>query len=233
MDLFNIVAFLAYPYICLTIFVVGFVYRYFTDPLSWNAKSSELLDKGSLKWGAMIFHYGVLLTFIGHAGGLVIPQALYTALGFSPEAHILVSIVLGIPFGFLALFGLLWLMWRRGTRERVRLNSTFHDWGTLMLLLFVIAVGFRNVVIGRFPAVLDTVAPWVRSIVTFRPDPALMTDVPWAYKLHILGAFAFFAYSPFTRMVHAWSYPFTYIIRSFILYRREAAERQRAYPGPS
>ncbi len=224
MALFNTIAFLVYPYICLTIFVLGFLYRYYTDPLTWNARSSELLDKGSLKWGAMIFHYGILLTFIGHAGGMTVPQSLYTRFGFSPEAHMKVAIGLGIPFGFLAAFGLLWLIWRRAARQRVRVNSTVRDWITLLLLFFVVAVGFRNVLFGHY-SVLNTVAPWVRSIVIFQPEPALMDDVPWAYKLHVLGAFTFFAYSPASRMVHAWSYPFTYLIRSFILYRRRVLER--------
>ncbi len=219
MSLFNTIAFLVYPYICLTIFVVGFIYRYYTDPLTWNARSSELLDKGSLKYGSMIFHYGILLTFIGHAGGMVVPQSLYTFLGFSPEAHMKVAVLLGIPFGFMAAFGMLWLMWRRAAKSRVRVNSPVRDWITLLLLFFVVVVGFRNVLFGHY-SVLDTAAPWVRSLVIFQPEPALMENVPWAYKLHILGAFTFFAYSPASRMVHAWSYPFTYITRGFILYRR-------------
>ncbi|HSR13340.1 MAG TPA: respiratory nitrate reductase subunit gamma [Thermodesulfobacteriota bacterium] len=217
--MFNTFAFLVFPYISLTIFVVGFLHRYYSDALNWNAKSSELLDKGSLKWGAMLFHYGVLLTFIGHAAGLLVPQSLYEMMGFSGEAHTKISVALGIPFGLLALFGLVWLILRRLSRKRVRTLTTMDDWVTVFLLLFVIGVGFRNVTAGHF-YVLDTVAPWIRSIVTFRPQPELMTNVPWAYKLHVLGAFVFFAFSPFSRMVHAWSYPFTYIVRRFILFRR-------------
>lgn len=217
--MFHLIAFLIFPYISLTIFVLGFLYRYNADPLNWNAKSSELLDKGSLRWGAMLFHYGILLTFIGHAGGMLVPQAFYDFLGFSGEAHTRVAIGLGIPFGLLALVGVLWFIWRRLARRRVRIHSTPQDWVTLFLLLFTIGIGFRNVLFGHY-YVLDTVAPWVRSIVLLRPDPGLMENVPWAYKLHVLGAFAFFAFSPFSRMVHAWSYPFTYLARSFILYRR-------------
>ena len=217
--MFDVAAFLVFPYISLTIFVVGFLYRYFADPFNWNAKSSELLDKGSLRWGAMIFHYGILLTFFGHAGGMLIPQSLFDLFGFSGEAHTRISIALGIPFGLLALIGLLWLISRRLFKTRIRVHSSVSDWAVLFLLLFVISVGFRNVLFGHY-YILDTVAPWIRGIVTFQPDPGLMKEVPWAYRLHVLGAFAFFAFSPFSRMVHAWSYPFTYLARSFILYRR-------------
>ena len=33
MDTFNMLAFVVYPYLALTIFVVGHPYRYFTDPV--------------------------------------------------------------------------------------------------------------------------------------------------------------------------------------------------------
>ena len=34
-----------------------------------------------------------------------------------------------------------------------------------------------------------------------------MRDVPFTYKLHILAAFALFAFSPFSRLIHIWSLP--------------------------
>ena len=46
---FNMIAFLIYPYLVLTIFVVGHTYRYMSDPFRWNSRSSELLDKGELE----------------------------------------------------------------------------------------------------------------------------------------------------------------------------------------
>ena len=46
---FNTLAFLVYPYIALTVFVLGHSYRYMTRPYQWNAWFSELLDKESLR----------------------------------------------------------------------------------------------------------------------------------------------------------------------------------------
>ena len=37
-------AFVGFPYLALTTFVVGHAYRYLTDTFGWNARSSELLD---------------------------------------------------------------------------------------------------------------------------------------------------------------------------------------------
>jgi nitrate reductase gamma subunit len=38
-------------------------------------------------------------------------------------------------------------------------------------------------------------------------------------KLHIIVAMLFFAYFPFTKLVHVFSYPFGYFTRSFISMR--------------
>jgi len=83
----------------------------------------------------------------------------------------------------------------------------------------VTGVGTYDVFFGGFH-VLDTIAPWIRGILTLQPDPGLMAEVPLPYKLHILAAFALLAFSPFTRLVHIWSVPLFYIFRRPLLFRR-------------
>lgn len=34
-----------FPYICVSVFVVGHIYRYRTDQFHWTAKSSEFVEK--------------------------------------------------------------------------------------------------------------------------------------------------------------------------------------------
>ena len=67
-------AFEGFPYLCLTVFTVGHSFRYVTDRYGWNARSSEFLEKKRLRIGSIIFHWGILGTLLGHAGGLLIPQ---------------------------------------------------------------------------------------------------------------------------------------------------------------
>lgn len=43
----------SFPYIMLTMFVVGHIYRYNVDQFGWSAKSSEFLEKKQLKWGSI------------------------------------------------------------------------------------------------------------------------------------------------------------------------------------
>jgi nitrate reductase gamma subunit len=91
------------------------------------------------------------------------------------------------------------------------------------MLLFVVGWGTFNAFFMRYD-VIYTIAPWIRSIVTFSPDPELMRPVPWTYKVHILSALALLGYSPFTRLVHIWSVPIAYLVRRFILFRRRVVE---------
>ena len=78
MDLAYELTFTVFPYLCLTTFVVGHTYRYLADRYTWNARSSEFLEKKSLFYGSVLFHWGIVLTFLGHAGGLLIPKEFLT-----------------------------------------------------------------------------------------------------------------------------------------------------------
>jgi nitrate reductase gamma subunit len=212
-------AFVGFPYLALTTFVVGHAYRYVTDAFGWNARSSEILDKESLRFGVTIFHWGILFTLVGHTGGLLIPQTLYDAMGITGQTHTEIAYYSGWAVGAAALAGSVLLLWRRLTRTRIRITTSRDDWITMVLLIWVIAVGLYNVAFGHY-YVLDTVAPWIRGIVTLRPDPTLMREVPLSYKIHILSALALLAFSPFSRLVHIWSAPLTYFLRRYVLFRR-------------
>ncbi len=220
---FNTVAFLVFPYLALTVFVVGHIYRYLTDPFNWNSKSSELLDKDSLRYGILAFHWGIIVTFFGHLTGLLTPQWFLDRFGISGQLHDFVALSVGMVVGSLAFAGLILLLARRLRRPRVLATSSVNDQFLLVLFLFVVGWGTFNAFFMRFD-VLYTIAPWIRGIVTFSPDPNLMQSVPWTYKVHILGALALLGFSPFTRLVHIWSAPVTYLLRRYILFRRRESE---------
>lgn len=220
MNLMNTLAFVVFPYISLAIFVLGHAYRYVTDPYSWNARSSQFLEKNEAYAGITIFHWGILLTLVGHAGGLLIPQAWFDAVGIDGQAHTKIAYWSGLAVGIAAFIGSVMLLARRVTRERLKLTTTTNDFITLGGLILVIGAGLFNVMFGHY-YVLDTIAPWIRSIVTFTPAPHLMIDVPLSYKVHIVSAFALLAFSPFSRLVHIWSAPFFYILRPWIVMRRK------------
>jgi len=221
-------AFLVFPYLALTTFVVGHGYRYIVDPFTWNAKSSEFLEKKTLYSGITLFHWGILLTLLGHAGGLLIPQTLFDMAGIDGQTHTQIAYWSGLVAGAAAFVGSIWLLWRRVTVKRIQMTTTLNDYVTITGLVIVTGLGLYNVVFGHF-YVLDTVAPWIRGIVFFQPNPELMSGVPLSYKIHILSAFTLLGFSPFSRLVHIWSAPFTYPLRRYIVFRRKVADASVPY----
>jgi nitrate reductase gamma subunit len=220
--LFNTLAFLVFPYVMLTVFFVGHSYRYLTDRFDWNAKSSELLEKESLRYGVFLFHWGIIFTFVGHFSGLLTPQWLLDRVGITADIHDFIAINTGRLFGLMTLIGLVMLFRRRVANARVRSAGSINDLVVLASLFFVVLFGTYNTFFAHYD-VLYSVAPWIRGIVTLTPDPDLMLPVPWSYKIHILGAFALLGFSPFSRLVHIWSLPVTYLVRPHLSFRRRAA----------
>ena len=222
MNTLNTLAFMVFPYLALTTCVVGHLYRYVGDPYGWNTKSSELLDKKGLKVGITIFHWGIIFTLLGHGVGLLIPQRYWDAVGIDSQTHTVFATYSGLVVGLAALLGLTLLIYRRITKDRILATTTPNDFVTVGLLFFVVATGTANVVSGLYEHVdiLTTVAPWLRGILTLTPDPTLMLTVPFRFKLHILAVLTLIGFWPFSRLVHVWSIPLTYLFRRWIVFRR-------------
>ena len=75
--------FVVVPYICLTTFVVGHVWRYRYDKFGWTTRSSQLYENRLLRIGSPLFHFGMLGVIGGHVIGLLVPEAWTVALGIS------------------------------------------------------------------------------------------------------------------------------------------------------
>ncbi len=214
------------PYVVITIFIGGHIYRYLRDGFSWTTKSSEILEKKSLRWGNMLFHYGLLFVLLGHFIGLIIPKSWHEALGLNEHTYHLIALLGGIPAGLITLIGLLILIGRRGYVKRVFVNTTFGDWVVLFVLLGVVVFGLLAT-LCNIPGHFDyreSIAPWLRGILTFRPDPYLMLNVPFVFKLHIVFVMLLLAIWPFTRLVHVLSFPIVFIWRSPIVMRQRCGD---------
>jgi nitrate reductase gamma subunit len=217
------------PYIVLTIFVGGHLYRYQYDQLGWTSKSSELLEKRILRIGSNLFHWGIIFVFGGHIMGLLIPIEVYEAMGVSEHQYHTIALLGGIPSGLAATIGILILLYRRVTVRRLIVTSTKGDWVSLFFLAIIILSGmsatFLNVDSNGFDY-RTTIGPWLRSILFFRADASYMADVPVWFKVHILAALGLFAAWPFTRLVHVFSVPIRYLFRSYVIYRKRQAKQE-------
>lgn len=221
LDLFLWVIF---PYICLTIFVLGHIYRYNTDQFGWSAKSSEFLEKKKLKWGSILFHWGIIFVFFGHVAGVLIPKVFYDTVGITELMYHFGAVWFGGAAGVICVIGGALLFARRASVKRIKMNSQFKDWLSLIILGIVVIVGFTNTV-GYTASGGDfdyrvTIGPWFRGLLTFNPDPAYMIGAPIGFQAHVLLAFVLFAIWPFTRLVHVWSLPLAYLKRRYLVYRK-------------
>jgi nitrate reductase gamma subunit len=226
-DKLDFLLWVAVPYAVITIFILGHIYRYLTDGFSWTSKSSELLEKKLLRFGSMPFHYGILLVLLGHFIGLIIPKSWHEAVGLNDHLYHLIALIGGLFAGFITLVGLLILTYRRFVIKRIFATSSFGDKLVLWILLLVVVLGLLATLsnIGGQFDYRTTVAPWLRGILTLRPDPSLMADVPLIFKLHILAVMLLLAVWPFTRLVHVLSIPIAFIWRSPIIFRQRCPER--------
>ncbi|MGV4322497.1 respiratory nitrate reductase subunit gamma [Bacillus mojavensis] len=211
------------PYIVLTIFIGGHIYRYQHDQFGWTAKSSELLEKKKLAAGSILFHWGMLCVIGGHLMGILIPEALYTSIGISEHVYHKMAIGAGLPAGVAACTGLFILTYRRLFDKRIRKTSSPSDILILILLLFMMLTGVAATFLNIDSRGFDyrtTIGPWFREIFLFRPDASLMESVPLWFKLHIMIGYIVFILWPFTRLVHVFSLPLKYLTRSYVVYRK-------------
>ncbi|MBE3587447.1 MAG: respiratory nitrate reductase subunit gamma [Thermoanaerobacteraceae bacterium] len=213
-----------YPYVVLTIFIVGSIYRYNTDQYGWTSRSSEILEKRMLKWGSTLFHWGIVFVLFGHVGGLLIPIYIHRWLGISDELYHLVAVVAGGTAGLIATAGVIILFLRRLNVSRIRVTSSTGDMVAIFLLFIVVLSGMYGTLWNASHHFAfeyrTTIGPWLRGILLLHPDPSLMTGIPLAFKIHITAVLGFLAVWPFTRLVHVFSLPIIYLFRSPVVYRR-------------
>lgn len=213
-----------YPYLCLAIFVIGHIARYKYDQFSWTAKSSEMIEKKRLKWGSLLFHLGIIPVFFGHVVGLLIPANWLEAIGVNNHIYHIGAVYIGSVFGIITLIGMLLLTLRRLSIKNVRRLSSFSDIFVNIVLLIILIMGcYSTLVTNAIQPEFDyrqTIAIWFRHLFMFSPNADLMLNVPWSFKLHILLGVTVFGCWPFTRLVHVWSVPLSYMNRRYIVYRK-------------
>jgi nitrate reductase gamma subunit len=213
-DTLNILLWVVYPYVSITIFLIGHIFTYIFRKYHWTARSTELLQKKYHIIISNFFHYGIILVLIGHILGLL----LFPRLGIPPELHYSIAFTLGSVSGIIALIGILGLIIRAYLVPEVRATLRFTDHLVYVLLLLIIISG-AYVTFVVHPDYRKTVAPWILGIITFSPDLSLITEEHPILKFHIILTFLLFILWPFSRLVHVWTLPITYLWRPYIIYR--------------
>jgi len=206
-----------YPYICLSVFLIGSLIRFDREQYTWRSQSSQLLRRRQLSWGSNLFHVGILVILIGHTGGLLTPVAIFEMLGISHTAKQLTAIVVGGVSGIMCLAGLLLLLHRRLLDPRIRRTSSFADIAVLIILLAQLLLGLSTILVSLNHldgTEMILLMNWAQHVVTLRPGAAdFVANVSLIFKAHLLLGMTIFLIFPFTRLVHVLSAPIWYLGR--------------------
>lgn len=219
-----------YPYIALSVLIIGSMARYERDPFTWKSSSSQLLRRKQLVIGSVLFHVGILVIFFGHLVGLLTPIWVFDAMGIGHGTKQVLAIVAGGIAGIMALVGGGMLFHRRWTDPRIRANSSFWDIAILALLLAQLVLGLGTIFVSLQHLdghEMTTFMAWALGIFTFDASAAsYIEDAAPIFKLHLFLGLTIFLVFPFTRLVHMLSVPLRFLWRpGFQIVRsRRAAE---------
>lgn len=213
-----------YPYICFTLFFAVPIVRMLVRPYSWTTRASGLFGSRLLGYASHLFHWGLLIVLIGHVAGWV-----GGLLGLPGWVNFFYwSALIG---GFAALAGSIAALLRRFAVPEVRAMSQSDDYLVHLFLIAILGIALYQVLIDQIFGLAYTAAPWFASVWTLSPQPELMASASLLTKLHVFLALTFFAYFPFTKLVHFWSLPINYFVRPYQVMRtmRYTLQRKREY----
>ncbi|MCU5782451.1 respiratory nitrate reductase 1 subunit gamma [Alcanivorax balearicus MACL04] len=221
----HILLFGIYPYVAVSVFLVGSLIRFDHGQYTWKTGSSQMLSSRHMRLASNCFHIGILVIFFGHLVGLLTPHWAYAWI-ISAGAKQIMAILVGGIAGVLCFIGGVMLLWRRLFNPRVRASSSAMD--TFIIALLVVQVTLGLATIGPALGHLDgglmlQLAHWAQAIAFFQGGAAAYLEgVGWIYKVHIFIGLTIFLVFPFSRLVHVWSLPLGYLFRRYQIVRRRA-----------
>ena len=216
-DFINQLAFGWYPYLAVTVLVVGSIFRFDAHQFGWRSQSSQFLRKRQMVIGSNMFHMGILVLLMGHFVGLLTPINVFDALGVSHSFKQTTALVVGGIAGVVAYIGCTLLLHRRLFDARIRKSSSWGDILVLILLWLQLTLGILTTywtIEHLDGSEMVKFMSWANGILTLNPAaPEQLREVALVYKLHIILGLTLFLITPFTRLVHIWSAPIFFLIR--------------------
>ena len=217
-----------YPYVALTIAIIGTWVRFDLSQYSWKTGSSQMLRNKNMRWASNLFHVGILGLIFGHLIGMLTPSFIYEIF-ITPGQKQIMAIVIGGIAGVLCWIGLAMLLWRRFTDDRISHTSSFSDKFILILLFIQLNLGMISIYfsMGHLDgSTMVKLAGWAQDITIFRPLQALakLDGVHVVYQLHMAMGITLIMIFPFTRLIHVISAPIWYFGRRYQIVREKRSQ---------
>jgi nitrate reductase gamma subunit len=211
--------FIVFPYVAVAVFVLGAVYRYKYAGFKYSSLSSQFLEGDKLFWGSMSFHWGILIVLSGHLIAFLFPSG--TLLWNAHPVRLIILEVTAFTFGLSVVVGLVSLLIRRATNERLQVVTSKMDVAILLLLLLQAVLGCWIALGYRWGSswFASDLSPYLWSLAKFSPQIEAVSAMPHVIKFHIVGAFLILFMIPFTRLVHFLVAPLHYIGRPYQIVR--------------
>lgn len=209
-----------FPYIALTLFFTVPFIRMVFRPYGLTTRASGIFGRDLLGLAALLLHWGIFLIFAGHIAGLV-----GGILGWG--GWIRFFFYAGAVGGLAALAGSLIALLRRLVVPEVRAMSQIDDYLVHLFLIPIIGIALYQGLVDRIWGVAYAGAPWFASLWRFQPQPELMASAGILTQTHVFLGFAFAAYFPFTKLIHAWTLPINYFVRPYQSMRTKAFKFQK------
>jgi nitrate reductase gamma subunit len=219
--------FIGLPYISIIMFLGGIIYRSYSGIMGryrgkwdlsvrgdylWTTRSTGFFGRASIGPASLCLHWGLIILFVSHLIGFI-------GGSYNFGSWIEFFKWVGLGGGIIFLYGASWAFLRRIFILQVKAMSTPDDYIMLLLLILIAALGIYQSAIEMVFGISFLAGPWIASIFKLQPDVSAISAAPLINKLHIIIAFLFFAYFPFTKLVHFASYPFGYINRPYVSMR--------------
>lgn len=204
-----------FPYMAISIALVGSIWRYATNQFTFSSISSQFLEGRQLFWGSVLWHYGIIIILTGHLIGVIIPSWVKAFNGVPVRLYILEGTAFALALLLFA--GLILLIFRRTTNSFVRTVTSRMDIVLLLFLLLQVITGISIAIFHRWGSgwYVETATPYLWSLAKFAPKIEYMESLPLLLKIHAVDAFVLVALFPFTRLVHMVSIPFAYLWRPY------------------
>ena len=215
MNFYNNFLFIALPYIAIVTFIIGSIRRYRATGFKVSSLSSQFLEGEKLYFGSLLFHWGILIVFMGHLLTFLFPSA--TLAWNSDPIRLILLEGLAFIFGLSAAVGLVSLFLRRISNSRVVMVTNRMDIAIEILIVIQVVMGCWIALGYRWGAswFASDLSPYLWSIFTFNPRIEAINAMPTVIKAHIVGAFLVVLMIPFTRLMHFLVAPFHYIWRPY------------------
>lgn len=215
MDYLDNFILIALPYIALTVFLVGTIYRYTNRKFQISSLSSEFLEGKRLFYGSVPFHWGIVVVFFGHLTAFLLPKGVLA--WNSQPVRLMILEITAFIFAISMLVGLVNLVIRRYTTARLKPVTNYMDLVVYILLIIQTVAGLWIAYNFRWGSswFSTLLTPYLYSIFKLSPDTTAVALLPWPVKLHIAGAYIIIGLIPFSRLMHMLVYPLNYLWRPY------------------